>query len=284
VDLILNINKEKSISSFDVIRFLRRKTGERRMGFQGTLDVFAEGVLPVFTGSYTKIIPYIYSGVKDYLFEIQLGLKTDTLDITGNITEKKDFPKNLQKEELEILIRKNFTDGYIQRVPEYSAVKINGAVAYKLARKGISQDMPSKEVKIFDVKILSSDGGIITGKISVSSGFYVRQFANDLGESLKTYAIVTKLQRTKSGDFSIEESIKMDEADEKRAVNLKKLLEKRMKIIYMNEEMTKDLRNGKEIPNTSNIQGLCVAFDSDERDCIILSGEGEALKVKRIIK
>ena len=283
MDLILNIDKEKSISSFDVIRFLRRKLGEKRIGFKGTLDPFAEGVLPIFTGSFTKIIPYVNDSLKEYSFDIQLGIETNTLDITGETINRMDYPNKIDREHLEETVKVNFMNGYVQKVPEFSAVKINGVPSYKLARKGEEIASRSKPVEVFGFTLLSAENGVISGKIEVSPGFYVRQFASDLGRAFGTCACLSKLKRERSGHFKIEDSIKMDEAGEKKSLDIKDLLGKNMKIMNINDETARDLKNGRSIPNDDLFEGLCLALTEDRSACFIVRNSSGFIKTERMI-
>lgn len=283
MNFILNINKEKSLSSFDVIRFLRRKFNERRMGFQGTLDVFAEGVLPVFAGSCTKIIPFLEKDCKEYSFRIVLGIMTDTLDMTGRIIKEEDFSRSISKEDVEKTINEHFINDYIQRVPAYSAVKIKGTPAYKLARRGESVETPSKKVFIHSFKIDSAENKEICGSLRVSPGFYVRQFACDLGEKLSTVGSLAELTRTESGVFKIEDSIRMEDAVTESFISVKEAFGGAMKTVYLEEKEMKDLKNGKAIECDDSFEGAVLALNKEESECIIAAASKNVMRVKRVI-
>jgi len=283
LDLILNINKEKSISSFDVVRFLRRKFGEKRIGFKGTLDPFAEGVLPIFTGSFTKIIPYVDDSLKEYSFDIQLGIETDTLDVTGDVIKRMDYPNKIESDNLEEIVKVNFIDEYIQKIPEFSAVKIRGVPSYKLARKGEEIESRSKIVKIFGFTLLSADNGVISGSIKVSPGFYVRQFASDLGRVLGTCASLSNLRRERSGFFGIEDSVGMKNANEKMSLDIRDVLGKNMKIMNISDEIAKDLKNGRSISNDDTHEGLCLALNENQSRCFIVRSSSGMIKTERMI-
>ncbi|MDD3804504.1 MAG: tRNA pseudouridine(55) synthase TruB [bacterium] len=283
MNLILNIYKEKSLSSFDVIRFLRRKLHEKRIGFQGTLDVFAEGVLPVFTGEFTKIIPFIQDSEKEYRFKIVLGILTDTLDMTGKVLNTSKEKPNISKSDVEEAVKKNFMHDYLQRVPAYSAVKINGTPAYKLARRGEEVATPSKKVIIKSFEIESSNGNEIIGKIVVSPGFYVRQFANDLAKKLFTFGVLSELTRTRSGNFRIEDSIRMADADEFKSISVKNALKEKMETVYINEEQMKDLKNGRPADYCCGEKRIVLAMTEDDKECVVAETYENKIKAKRVI-
>jgi tRNA pseudouridine55 synthase len=205
------INKPGTWTSCDVVNFLKGRLGEKTIGHGGTLDPMATGVLIVAIGKdSTSILGSILKNTKkEYIAEILLGKESDTYDITGNISENniKIFPK---EKEIEIVLL-SFKGKIEQIPPKFSAVKISGTPAYKLARGGKEFELKPKEVELFNFKILDysiKDGQIIVKlQLLVSSGFYIRSLANDLGEALKTGGLLYSLARTKVGRFNIEEAI-----------------------------------------------------------------------------
>lgn len=205
---ILNINKEKGISSARVVSLVRRALDMKKVGHTGTLDLEASGVLPIVVGKATRVSDYMMTKDKVYETEMILGAKTDTLDAAGEITEKSD--KKVSKEEfLEVM---NTFRGEIEQIPPmYSALKVNGKKLYDLAREGIEIERKRRKVTIYDIKLLDFDFPKATIRVTCSKGTYIRTLVDDIGERLGTYAYVDELVRTRVGDFDIKDAIKSED-------------------------------------------------------------------------
>lgn len=217
---IININKPKGITSFDVIRKLRKILKIKKIGHTGTLDPLATGVLLVCVGKATKLAQDIESYEKEYIAEFELGYKTDTYDISGKIIEEvKNF--SLTKEDILKVIEK-FIGNIIQIPPMYSAIKIDGKKLYELARKGETIERAGRNVFIKSIDLLYFDGKKGKIKCKVSKGTYIRSLIYDIGEELKTFATMTELTRTKVGKEKIDKSFTLDEISSlKETENLK---------------------------------------------------------------
>lgn len=212
----LNVYKPQGKTSHDVVNILRRVTGVRQIGHTGTLDPFAEGVLPICIGKATRLIEYL-SDDKAYVGVIQLGKATTTYDIEGECTKESS-----QKVDLDC-IKKNITKflGEIEQFPPiYSAIKVKGKKLYEYARNGESVDIQSRKVTIYKLEILEFDyeKQILKVYIECSKGTYIRSIANDLGQELGVYGYLAKLIRVKAGDFLLENSIKLDDLNDLSAV------------------------------------------------------------------
>ena len=205
---ILNINKEKGISSARVVSLVRRALDMKKVGHTGTLDLEASGVLPIVVGKATRVSDYMMTKDKVYETEMILGAKTDTLDAAGEITEKSD--KKVSKEEfLEVM---NTFRGEIEQIPPmYSALKVNGKKLYDLAREGIEIERKRRKVTIYGIKLLDFDFPKATIRVTCSKGTYIRTLVDDIGERLGTYAYVDELVRTRVGDFDIKDAIKSED-------------------------------------------------------------------------
>ena len=201
------IDKPKEISSFEVIRKLRKILNIKKIGHAGTLDPFATGVLAVALGEATKSISY-FNASKFYQFRVLFGIAKDTDDSTGKTLQTSDAIPS--KKDIDVCL-KNFI-GFQQQVPpRYSAVKINGKRAYKLARENKTFEIKSKEVNIQNLTCLATEKKeefIFT--MECSSGTYVRSFARDLGKMLNTFAHVSELRRIKIGKFGENNIILLD--------------------------------------------------------------------------
>ena len=205
----LNIYKPLNISSFAVIRRIKKNFNIDKIGHGGTLDPLAEGILPIAIGKTTKLIPFVNDTIKEYEFEIKWGEQTSTDDREGNIIQRSSLiPNYLEiKEQL-----KDFKGTILQLPPKASAVKVNGIRAYKMLRSKKKFELKKKYVDIYDLEIIDNSKKNITKiKINSGKGFYVRSFARDFGEILNTKAHIHSLKRTKVGKFNIKNSILLDD-------------------------------------------------------------------------
>ncbi len=209
--MLLLIDKPKGITSHDVVGRVRRIFNERRVGHAGTLDPNATGLLIVAVGrETTKTLGLITTNTtKTYIGEIKLGTKTDTDDSEGKVIEEKDVRSMSEKEVLTIL--DTFLGKQSQIPPIYSAIKKNGKKAYEQARRGIQIEMEPRDITVYSLKLLSFDSPILTVECEVSAGTYIRALARDIGEKLGTGAHLSNLRRTKIGDYSIENAVKLEE-------------------------------------------------------------------------
>ena len=212
---IIVVNKAKDMTSHDCVNIIRRALKIKRVGHTGTLDPMATGILPVCIGKATKIADFISLGDKEYEAEFKLGLKTDTLDITGTVVNTSDVSPT--KEEV-IEVINSFLGKIMQVPPMYSAKKIKGKKLYELARDGIEINRDPVEVEIKEIEILKIDldENIISIRVLCSKGTYIRSLIDDIGEKLGTYATMTALNRTKSGMFTAEHPKVIDIMDIKK--------------------------------------------------------------------
>lgn len=205
---ILNINKEKGISSARVVSLVRRALGMKKVGHTGTLDLEASGVLPIVVGKATRVSDFMMTKDKVYETEMILGAKTDTLDAAGEIIARSD--KKISKEEFSEAM--NTFRGEIEQIPPmYSALKVDGKKLYDLAREGIEIERKVRKVNVYDIDLLDFDFPKATIRVTCSKGTYIRTLVDDIGEKLGTYAYVNELVRTRVGDFDIKDSIKSED-------------------------------------------------------------------------
>lgn len=244
----LNINKPAGCTSHDVVALLRKLLNIKKIGHCGTLDPFATGVLVIGLNNATRLFEYLPSD-KDYIAKVIFGIETDTDDITGKIVRSVDYiPK-----EFEIRNKlKDFLGEIKQKPPIYSAVKINGERAYKLARKDslLIEQMKEKTINIRSIEFLSFIKNELEIKIQCSSGTYIRSFARDLGKALNTYATLEELKRIKVGDyFTLEKSISPYELDKstllKHLINPSEVIN--LKKIHLGSEQITDISMGKSV-------------------------------------
>lgn len=219
IQTIFPVYKPVGISSFQVIRQLRAITGERKIGHAGTLDPLAEGVLVVgISRNGTRQLSQYLLCDKEYLAEIKLGANT----ITGDAEGEEKIVEDAQEPSLDKLnvTLKQFLGEIWQTPHNYSAVKIKGRPAYKIARSGKEPDIKPKKVQIFELEVLEYRYPMVKLKAVVGSGVYIRSLARDLGEKLGTGAYLTSLVRTRVGELKIKDSLSVDEVGEKwREIN-----------------------------------------------------------------
>ncbi|MED5484329.1 MAG: tRNA pseudouridine(55) synthase TruB [Pseudomonadota bacterium] len=201
------VNKPKNVSSFDVIRQLKKIFSIKRIGHAGTLDPLATGILPIAFGSATKTIPYLVSSKKEYRFSISWGIRTTTHDMEGEVIDESNFVPS--KEDILDAVS-DFKGEFYQRPPKYSAVKINGQRAYKLARSGIDFNIKEKKVKLYELIIKDHKKNRTEFLAKVGKGFYIRSLARDLCEKLATSGVIDSLERTELGQFSLENAFSLE--------------------------------------------------------------------------
>ena len=210
---ILNINKPQGMTSHDVVYRVRRALGIKRVGHTGTLDPMATGVLPVFIGRATALSSYLLEADKRYTARVRLGVTTDTCDITGTVlTEKSVSVTNEQV----IAVLEKFTGKQKQIPPMFSALKRNGVPLYDLARKGISVDIPARDIEVFSIKqtFPLDKNGEFGIDVSVSKGTYIRSLCRDIGEVLGTGATLSALNRTETAGFALQNCVDLESLNE----------------------------------------------------------------------
>ncbi len=197
---LILLDKPADMSSFLAAKLVGKVFGEKRVGHTGTLDPMATGVLPILLGRSTRLSGILLEADKSYEAEILLGTITDTADITGNVLSVKDASVSL--EEVENVLRK-FRGVISQKPPIYSAIKQNGVRLYELARKGKTADIPTRQVEIKKLELLSFEDNRLKIAVTCSKGTYIRSLAVDIGEELGCGATLSQLRRTSTGGFDI---------------------------------------------------------------------------------
>ena len=208
---IIVVNKPKGITSFDVIRKLKKILKTKKIGHTGTLDPLATGVMLMCVGKATKLASDLEAKDKVYIADFDIGYATDTYDIEG-----KKIAENIievSKENLEQSIKK-FIGNIKQVPPMYSAIKIDGNKLYHLARKGIEVERPERDVTIEYTNLLDFKDNKAKIETKVSKGCYIRSLIYDIGQDLGTYATMTALQRKQVGDYSLEDSYSLEKIEE----------------------------------------------------------------------
>jgi len=213
MDGVLVLDKPSGITSHDAVNRLRRITGERSIGHLGTLDPMATGVLPMLLGRMTRLAQYYLHCEKEYEGEIRLGFATDTYDATGESTGTAN-----QVNCSEVQIREvagQFVGVIEQTPPSYSAKKIAGVPAYKLARKKQTVELKPVKVEIKKFEITGVQGDRVMFRAQVASGTYLRSLAHDLGQQLGVGGHLARLRRTAVGEFKIEDACRLEDLERK---------------------------------------------------------------------
>ena len=210
---ILMVNKPSGITSRDVVNIVGKTLNTKKVGHTGTLDPMATGVLVLCLGNALKVCELITANDKEYIAKVILGIETETLDTTSPIINTKKT--NITKEEIEKVLN-SFKGSYLQEVPKYSAVKINGKKLYEYAREGKEIELPKKMVTIYDIQLVSdityyNDTTSFYIKTTVSKGTYIRSLIRDIGYKLNTYGCMDSLERTRQGIFNIDNSYTLEE-------------------------------------------------------------------------
>ena len=220
----ININKPPGMTSHDVVNRVRRIFNTKKVGHTGTLDPFATGVLPIAVGCATKFIEYLNDCDKSYRAEILFGIETTTGDITGEVIKECQLKAPLAVDKINEIL-KTFIGNIQQTPPKYSAIKIDGRKAYELARKKVDFSMPSREVVIYKIDIVDLTEDTLIVDVDCSKGTYIRSLAVDIGKSLGTLATLKTLQRTRAGNFKIDNSVVLEELKSENIISVDTCLE-----------------------------------------------------------
>ena len=279
----LNVYKPKGKTSHDVVAILRRITKIKQIGHTGTLDPFAEGVLPICIGKATRLIEYLNDD-KAYIGTVQLGKSTTTYDLEGETVEVSDKTPDLEEIENEL---NNFRGDIEQLPPIYSAIKVNGKKLYEYARKGEEVEIKPRSVNISDLKILNYDkeNRILELYIKCSKGTYIRSIAHDLGKNLGCFGHLIKLVRVKAGDFEVENSIKLEDLTDIETVQ-KHLIYPLEKLDYQTYELnTKELElvsHGMQIFARTNLQNGIVILTNNNKLIAVAEMTNDKIKCSKV--
>ena len=208
MDGILAVKKEKGYTSHDVVAKLRGILGMRCIGHTGTLDPDAEGVLPVVLGKATKLAEMLTDKDKTYEAVLRLGVETDTQDSTGTVL--RELPVTVSEEEVRGVCE-SFLGEQQQIPPMYSALKVNGRKLYEIAREGGTVERKPRSVFFYKIEILDIKLPLVKLSVTCSRGTYIRTLCHDIGQRLGCGACMEELVRTRSGQFSLEDSLTLEE-------------------------------------------------------------------------
>lgn len=253
---ILVIDKEQGWTAQDVVSKLRGITGERRIGHTGTLDPMATGVLPIVIGKATRVSDFLMADDKEYLCEITFGQATDTEDLWGNVIATTD---QIPTEESFRRALLSFEGPGLQTPPMYSAIKMGGKKLYELARAGKTVERPQREVVFHELELIEFCDDHARFRAKVSKGTYIRTLCKDLGEAVRSMAVMSALRRIRSGSFSIEDAITIGEFERlSRDDQLKRLIPMdqalNMPSLILDGKESERVLQGQRIPTDARFQ------------------------------
>lgn len=280
MDGLLIVNKEKGYTSRDIVNIVSKKLNTKKIGHTGTLDPLATGVLVLCIGKATTFVEIVTCLEKEYIASITLGMQTDTFDIDGNVLREENAI--FSKKEIEEVL-KSFIGEYMQEVPIYSAVKVGGKKLYEYARNNEKVVLPKRKVNIYSLELLEYE--IVNNKTTfkiktkVSKGTYIRSLVNDIAHKLGTIGIMTGLERTKQGNFYIEDSYSLEEIknDNYKIIGISKILDKYPKV-EVDSYLEKKIKNGNILENRYDI--LPILFVNKNNIPLALYKEYEKDKTK----
>ena len=264
---LLVLDKPSGITSHDVVSIVRHATGEKSIGHLGTLDPMATGVLPLLLGKYTRLAQFFGQAEKHYTGHIRFGFATDTYDAEG-IAAADPQPLTRSLDELRVL-GVHFRGEMDQMPPIYSAKKINGVAAHKLARAGVEVAVKPARITIHNFELLSLEGDTAAFSMDVSAGGYVRSVAHELGLLAECGAHLSSLRRTRAGAFTLAHAITIEQLKRASAGELEALLPHprtllpEMPSVTVDDQLAGRLRNGMQVnlPEFSQA-GLVKVFTS----------------------
>jgi len=258
---ILNIFKPKGISSYQTVKEVRNILNIPKAGHAGTLDPSASGVLLLCIGQATKIVDFLVGMKKHYQGEMILGISTDTQDSEGKIIQKREVGTDIDEKRIRDIFRKY--EGTIDQMPPmFSAAHHKGERLYRLARKGIEVKRKLKKIKIYQLNLLDycqETNPIVKFEVICSKGTYIRTLCNDMGNELGCGAHLSNLVRKKVGNFSIENSLNLEELKKEKALGKRYLISidsalEEFNKITLKSEATKNILNGGVIKSEQIVE------------------------------
>lgn len=257
---IIVVNKPKDYTSRDVVNKISKILKTKKVGHTGTLDPLATGVLVICYGNATKLCELLTSEYKEYIATVKLGIKTDTLDITGKIIEEKEYfiNKDLLNEVLN-----SFLGESIQEVPIYSAVKVCGKKLYEYAREGKDVVPPKRKINIKNIELLEMNNDTFKFKVLVSKGTYIRSLIDDICQKLNTVGTMTELIRTSQGKFILDDSSSLEqiEKDDFKVISIEEALTD-LPTINLEESIYLKVKNGAILDRVSKDDIVCLKYNN----------------------
>lgn len=287
---VINVFKNKGMTSFDVVRKIKKIAKTGKVGHTGTLDPEATGVLPICIGKATKIIDYIMNSEKVYVVEFKLGIKTTTYDLEGEVISEAD-PSHLSNDEI-LKVVNSFKGEHLQVPPMYSALKQNGVRLYTLARQGIEVEREGRPINIYNIEDIEINNPYVKMKVTCSKGTYIRSLCYDIGETLNVGATMTDLKRSKTSIFEEGESINIEDLTEENIedyiIKIEEALEMYSRITVSNN-YTKLLINGVKLADNRFTKDIVIidklyrVYDEDENFIGLGKKDSQGFKIQKLL-
>lgn len=282
----LPVDKPEGPTSHDIVALARRGLGVRRIGHTGTLDPFATGLLVLCIGPATRLAEYVSGLDKTYEATARLGVRTDTLDRTGEVVSTSEGWVDLTDDEVRAAFESQV--GRLDQVPpDYSAKKIAGRRAYELARAGRAVAPTAVPVDILEVRVLAMDGPSVRFMLRCSSGTYVRAVARDAGDALGVGAHLTALRRTAIGGFAAEDALDVAHLEDADAVAARLIPPLQglahLPVVELAPGGVAGVRHGRTIPAPAALASGTVALAADGELVAIAESDGMALRPRKVL-
>lgn len=256
----IKIDKESGYTSSDCDNIIKRTFNTKKCGHLGTLDPFATGLLIIGVNNGTKLLPYINDDFKEYEATLKLGIETDTLDRDGKVISIKKVPELNEIQIKDIL--NSFIGNSKQTPPNYSAKRIDGIHAYSLSRSGVDFTLPMIDIIIKKIELISFNRDEIKFKVTVSKGTYIRALGSDIAKRLGTIGHLISLRRTKIGDITLNDSVKIKECNEKNLLPMVELLPSYKRHIC-DEELYFRVKNGQSFRLPYNEKTILMIYKDE---------------------
>lgn len=283
MDAVFNVLKPPHMTSHDVIGFLRRALNTKKIGHGGTLDPDAAGVLPVFTGSATRLLEFAVDGKKEYIAEFTLGKQTATGDDSGEVVKVLPVPK-LSETNLQEMLQ-HFMGIQKQLPPMYSAIKVNGQKLYQLARQGMEIERTAREIEIYKLELLNFTKNSFTVRVACSKGTYIRVLGEDMAAALGTCGTMSFLLRTKVASYTISEAHTLQEIAEApescASEPLKAVLH--LQQLVVNARQAARITNGVRTTLAGTADGRYVLLGPQQEFLGIVRCEQEKVQAEKIL-
>jgi hypothetical protein len=255
------VNKKKNMTSRDIVNSLIKILNTKKIGHTGTLDPFAEGLLLVAVNKGLKVVKLLNYKDKEYVAKVRLGIKTDTLDITGNILEKRK--EDINQEALEEVLQ-SFIGEYSYEAPIYSAIKVNGKKLYEYAREGKKVEIPIKDSYIYDIKLINIEKNSFTFSVKVSNGTYIRALVRDISKKLNKIMTLEELTRTKIDSLLLKDAYTLEDIKNNnfKLLKINDLLN--YKEVELSEKLEAKILNGNKIKLNEKEDNVLFIKDTKE--------------------
>ena len=261
----------------EVVRRLKRASGQKRVGHGGTLDPVATGVVPVLFGQATRVMEYLINGTKDYRTEVRLGVETDTYDSLGQVVRERDASSITEEDVVKAL--ESFKGAILQVPPMFSALKREGKRLYDLARAGGEVEREPREVVVESIEIVAGGAPIAAVDVRCGRGFYVRSFAHDLGQALGCGAHMQSLVRIRTGPFVLDDALSLEEAevrleagDARNVLSSPDIVVRKLRAAVVGSKIEAMIKNGRSVPTA-----LGIPQAKSKEECRVYTQDGRFL-------